>query len=158
MSDEQQIDSGPDTRDHIQRVKDRLNDVITRLVDRAHQHDKSKLGPEEKLLFDKVAGRLKDIQFGSPEYKAALDELKPALDHHYATNSHHPQHYPDGINGMSLLDLIEMVCDWQASGERMKDGSFHRSVEVNKERFGISDQLASILLNTGVELGYIERK
>ncbi len=57
---------------------------------------------------------------------------------------------------MSLLDVIEMLCDWKAAGERHHDGSMERSLRVNRERFSISPQLQQILENTARELGWIE--
>lgn len=53
-----------------------------------------------------------------------------------------------GINSMNLVDLIEMICDWKAAGMRHADGDIFRSLEINKERFGMSDQLFEILKNT----------
>ena len=49
---------------------------------------------------------------------------------------------------MNLLDIIEMYCDWIAAGERHKDGSIAKSIEVNKDRFKLTPQLVSILCNT----------
>jgi hypothetical protein len=74
--------------------------------------------------------------------------LKPALDHHYANNSHHPQFYKNGIDGMNLLDLVEMFFDWKAATERTKDGDIRKSIEINSTRFNISPQLVSIFVNT----------
>jgi hypothetical protein len=53
---------------------------------------------------------------------------------------------------MTLLDLIEMLCDWKAASERHNDGDIMRSIIVNKERFAISDQLTGILERTCREL------
>jgi DNA-binding response OmpR family regulator len=53
-----------------------------------------------------------------------------------------------GLNGMDLLDLMEMMADWKASTLRNKDGDISKSLEINKKRFGISDQLFDILNNT----------
>lgn len=53
-----------------------------------------------------------------------------------------------GINAMTLIDLVEMFCDWKAAGLRHEDGNIYRSLEINKERFGIGDQLTQILKNT----------
>jgi hypothetical protein len=36
------------------------------------------------------------------EHKHSLADLKTALDHHYLRNAHHPEHYPNGVDGMSL--------------------------------------------------------
>ena len=52
------------------------------------------------------------------------------------------------INGMTLFDLIEMLCDWVAAGQRHDDGDIKKSLEINQERFNISPQLQQILENT----------
>jgi hypothetical protein len=141
-------DSTLDTLKHINRVRDLLGHVATCLLYRGMYHDASKLGPTEKPLFDEMTPKLKTLVYGSDDYKASLAALKPALDHHYKYNSHHPEHYPNGIDGMNLLDIIEMYCDWIAAGERTKDGNPYRSLEVSEKRFGMSPQLVNIFKNT----------
>lgn len=121
---------------------------------RAQLHDRSKLSEPEKSGYDQLAIKLKDCAYGSDEYKAALAEANHVINHHYTHNSHHPEHYMDGISGMSLLDIIEMLCDWKAASERTKQGSITQSLSHNKERFKISDQLGEILWNTVQELGW----
>lgn len=74
--------------------------------------------------------------------------LKPAIDIHYKNNRHHPEHFANGIKDMTLLDLLEMLCDWKASSERHADGNIYRSIEINQSRFGYSDELKDILKNT----------
>lgn len=148
-------DSTTDTKNHIERVRELLREAIHQLNERALHHDKSKLEEPEKSAFDYATPRLKGSTYGSDEYKGFLAELKPALDHHYAANSHHPEHYANGVDGMSLLDVLEMLCDWKAAGERHADGSIERSLRINRERFGIGNQLQSILENTARELGWI---
>jgi Family of unknown function (DUF5662) len=82
--------------------------------------------------------------------------LKVALDHHYLHNTHHPEHYPNGIDGMSLLDLVEMLIDWKAASERHPGGmNIAGSIEVGSQRFSIGEQLKKILLNTVKETGWI---
>ena len=56
-----------------------------------------------------------------------------------------------------LTEPVEMICDWKAAGERHKDGSIVRSIQMNTERFKLSEQLVDILYNTAVELGYMTR-
>lgn len=121
---------------------------------RAVHHDMSKLVEPEKSGFDVLTAQLAELVYGSPEYRAALEAGKSTIEHHYAHNTHHPERYPDGIAGMSLLDVVEMLCDWKAASERTKQGSIAASLVHNKERFGISDQLAAILENTVRELGW----
>jgi hypothetical protein len=146
-------DSRPDTWEHITRVRWLLDEAIHSLQRRADEHDKSKLNPPERELFDEYTPKLRDTTYGSDEYKSYLTGMGEALKHHYAHNSHHPEHYEDGIAGMSLLDLVEMLCDWKAATERHADGDLGRSIEQNQERFGYSDELRSILENTARELG-----
>lgn len=147
-------DSTADTLRHIRRVGWCLNELCTTLHARALVHDQSKLESPEKETFDKVTPRLRGLTYGSDEYNAQLAEMKPALDHHYAMNRHHPEHFPNGIDDMSLLDLIEMFCDWKAATERHADGSLERSIRVNRGRFGMTGQLASIFENTRRDLNW----
>lgn len=148
-------DSEKDTREHIEKVRGFLHFCAITLQQRSYSHDESKLCDPEKAIFDEYTPKLAGSTYGSDEYKQFLAEMKPALDHHYAHNSHHPEHYPNGIDGMSLLDVLEMLCDWKAATMRHKDGNLADSLRINKQRFGISDQLASILENTAKELGWL---
>lgn len=142
-------DSRKDTEKHIECVGQYLSKCVTELEYRAEMHDYDKLHDEtEKALFDEYTSKLKHCTYGSEEYKSYLAGLKPALDIHYANNRHHPEHFDDGIRGMNLLDLVEMMCDWKASTERHEDGDIYRSIEINQSRFGYSDEVKSILKNT----------
>ena len=147
-------DSKTDTLLHIKRVAELLGEAATELLERAAVHDNSKLEDPEKELFDKFTPKLKGSTYGSEGYQELLDGLKPALDHHYANNSHHPEHYKNGINDFNLFDLIEMFFDWRAASERHDDGDIYKSIQHNKKRFNMSDQLVSIFVNTAKKLGY----
>ncbi len=185
-------DSTADTQAHINKVQVRIAEFQADLDTRAALHDRSKLEEPEKSGYDQLTVDLKDIVYGTDEYRAALAAAKPVIDHHYAHNSHHPEHWPQpetdeirrlkkriaryedlaprspqlaqarkelailesGLNGMSLLDIVEMLCDWKAASERTRQGSIAASLAHNKERFGIDDQLAAILENTVRELGW----
>lgn len=141
-------DSTADTTEHIRQVQLRLTNIIAALSERGWNHDNSKLEAPEKEAYDALTPRLAGLTYGSEEYRATLREMRPAIEHHYAHNSHHPEHYDRGIAGMNLLDLVEMFCDWKAASLRHKDGDFAASLQINKERFGISDQLMAILENS----------
>lgn len=147
-------DSFRDTRDHQAKVYANLQRVFNDLWNRSQVHDDSKLESPEKEIFDVVTPRLKGLTYGSDEYKASIAEMGEALAHHYAHNSHHPEHYPNGVDGMTLMDLIEMFCDWKAASERHADGDFAKSLEINRKRFAVSDQLASIFENTRKALNW----
>ena len=90
----------------------------------------------------------KDTFYGSDEYKEFLAGMKPALDHHYAENRHHPEHFENGIDGMDLFDLVEMLFDWKEATERHNNGDILKSLDINEKRFNISPQLKQILANT----------
>lgn len=147
-------DSTIDTLKHIKRVSELLTQAATELLRRATIHDNSKLQEPEKSGYDEVTPLLAGLTYGSKEYNESLEKLKPIVQHHYANNSHHPEHYENGINDMSLFDIIEMFFDWKAATERHNDGNIHKSLEHNKVRFGISDQLINIFKNTAKNLNY----
>lgn len=202
MNTETTQDSRPDTVAHINRVQDLLNLAAEKLQYRGRVHDASKLEEPEKSAFDRLkALSLSGMAYGSDEYRACLRAEKPAIDHHYKANSHHPEFYPQepetttgamlrasanemeatakaaigsavqgeinalfdfakfsrktadelesSVNGMSLFDVLEMLLDWKAATERMKDGGDIRASLIhNTDRFNLSPQLASILSNT----------
>lgn len=141
-------DSKVDTLEHIRLVDNHLKIFVSELLYRGSIHDNSKLESPEKELFDKYTPLLKELEYGSDDYKKSLELLKPALDHHYKHNSHHPEHYVNGINGFDLVDLIEMYCDWAAAVKRHKGGDMLKSIDINKDRFNMSEQLVSIFRNT----------
>lgn len=141
-------DSKKSTLEHINNVDANLQIMIQQLIVRSANHDQSKLLNPEKPIFDLVTDKLKHSTYGSDEYKERLKEMKPALDHHYANNRHHPEHFENGIDGMNLIDLIEMFCDWKAATLRHADGDIIKSIEINAKRFNISPQLKQILQNT----------
>ena len=136
------------TFQHILEVQKRLSLVITMLQERMLTHDITKMSDPEVKLFTSTTSKLATAEYGSAAYKQFLVELKPALVHHYAHNAHHPEHYPNGIDGMNLIDLLEMLADWMASISRSKNGNLDKSFIVNKKRFGMSPQLVRIMKNT----------
>ncbi len=147
-------DSTANTLTHIKRVNELLGKCTIELIYRGHIHDDSKLVDPEKAHFDKLTPLLKTLTYGTPEYTASLAELKPALDYHYANNSHHPEHYANGVNDMNLFDIIEMLMDWKAATERTKDGDIYKSIDINAKRFNLSDQTVKIFINTAKYLGW----
>lgn len=154
----EKYDSTAETLKHIKRVNELLIFASTELLKRAVIHDQSKLMEVEKTTFDEFTPKLKNTQFGSDEYKQFLVDMKPALENHYSENSHHPEHYPNGINDFDLFDLIEMFLDWKASTERTASGDIMKSIQINKDRFQISDQICSIFENTVKNYGLGKRE
>lgn len=136
------------TIEHINTVRKYIRFFTDKLTDRGEKHDASKLTDAELPYFAEHTDNLNKIEYGSDEYKAELEALMPALEHHYAENLHHPEHWPNGISDMSLWDLVEMLCDWKASTKRQKSGNILKSIDLNAERFKIDPQLKQILINT----------
>ena len=137
-----------ETQKHIEKVRKYIRFLTDKLTTRGVNHDATKLESPEVELFAEYTEKLKNLEYGSEEYKESLAALKPALDHHYATYRHHPEHFADGINDMNLIDLCEMIADWKAASERQNNGNLIKSIEVNADRFHIDAQLKQILLNT----------
>lgn len=144
-------DCTEDVLKHRAKVSYWMHDFLHSIERRAAIHDQSKLQDPEKAMFDVYTPKLKTLKFGSPEYKQALSDMGEALQHHYEANRHHPEHFKNGINGMTLYDLIEMFCDWLgATEERQKP----LDIDALKNRFNISDQLTDIILNTTRYIDY----
>lgn len=139
-----------ETLKHINKVREKLWILIQELDKRAQIHDQSKFETPEREIFAENTPKLAKTEYGSEEYKKLLTEVQPAIDHHYSSSGgrHHPEHWPNGINDMDLVDIVELICDWSAATERNLKGNIHKSIEKNVDRFGLSEQLTSILKNT----------
>lgn len=152
----EQYDSTQDTLKHIAKVQSLILDyVIPELVHRAHLHDATKLLSPEKEMYDKYIPMLRASRFGSAEYSQILQEMGPGLEHHYEANRHHPEHFEFGIHNMTLIDLIEMVCDWIVASQKEGDPI----TTTNRlyypglgKRFEIDTQLMTVLYNTVQEM------
>jgi hypothetical protein len=147
----------PSTMVHIARVGELIRGVVRELNTRGvvrelnirvQEHDRSKTMLPEVAIYNEMIPILNSVKYGTPEYKAAASKLGPAWEHHKKNNRHHPEYFKDGIDGMDLVDLIEMLCDWRAASERGKGNRLEDNLDVNQKKHKISDQLMSILKNT----------
>jgi len=118
------------------------------LLAKAEAHDASKLTEPELSIFVEYTPKLAGSTYGSAEYLGFLKEMEVALEHHYANNKHHPQHFLNGIDDMTLVDIVEMFCDWKAATLRHDNGNLLKSIDINSKRFNIDAQLTKILKNT----------
>lgn len=164
-----------ETKEHITQVREWMSEVIENIGRRIGTHDSSKLEDPEISGFIAMTEELKlsEADYPSPEYRAILKKYGPStILPHYQANDHHPEHYcfdqgildPEwvkagrGIRKMSLLSLIEMLCDWKAATTRMKGGGdLLESISYNQDRFGYDDDVRAILINTARELGMIDQ-
>jgi hypothetical protein len=127
------------------------------LLARAIRHDLSKYREPEALGFALNLSRLKKSKYGTPEYRrmAYRRTLRPAIQHHYENNRHHPEYHPNGIAGMALADLCMMFFDWMASVKRNEKGHIVLSIEAGQKRFDIPPVLSKIFLNTAGKAKYL---
>lgn len=91
-SDREELFFESETRKHQMGVSRLLMAFAQRLLVRASEHDASKLEDPERETFVEVTPKLRDLSYGSDEYKEQLKRMGPALEHHYQNNSHHPEH------------------------------------------------------------------
>ena len=136
------------TYQHVKLVGKFLFIFIKDLLDRAANHDNTKFESPEVEIFGENTELLAKCEYGSPEYQVCLDKVRPAINHHYSKNRHHPEFHKNGVDDMTLPDLIEMLSDWKAATERNKDGNIRKSIDINAKRYNLSPQLKSILENT----------
>lgn len=150
------FDSRPDTYAHIATVRGYLLQVVQQIIWRGHDHDLSKLEQPELAVFDEFTPKLRDSTYGSNEYQKYLRDMGIGLEHHYAVNDHHPEHFTNGIHEMDLVQLIEMLADWKAATLRHADGSLRRSIEQNRTRFGYDEKMSMLLMRTASNLGWLD--
>lgn len=148
MSDSTLYDSRIDTLNHIAEVRRMLIGVSVEMLSRGEEHDASKLESPEVEYFDKYTPKLKGTTYGSPEYERYRQLMQEGLDHHYAHNSHHPEHHDEGMADMNMFDLLEMLVDWIAATRRHADGDIYKSLEINQKRFGYSDEMRGLFGRT----------
>lgn len=164
MTDDERYEQ--ETKDHVATVEAWMGRAIQDLATRSIHHDFSKFQEPERSGFQAMTAdaRLKELTYGSEAYRAVLREHKPTIQHHYAWNDHHPEHFEDGNDSvgllarMNLLQILEMLCDWKASTGRMKDGDLRKSIEINAKRFGYGPEMQMVLLNTAEYLGMVVKE
>lgn len=140
-----------DLNAHIRLQQKFTAEMVSKINEDSESHDASKLIEPEYSFYMKLNKALKPIKYGSPEYKDIMQH--PMVSHHQKNNSHHPEYYDNGVNGMNLIDVVNMLADWKAASMR-SDTPFIEGLKKNKERFGIDNQLYDILENTVKLLGW----
>lgn len=144
-------DSRPETQKHIDKVNEFGKKFADTLLERLSGHDASKLVEPECRFFDKGTPNLRSTTYGTEGYQQAKDSIKEGIEHHYANNDHHPEHFGEaGVSGMNLYQFVEMYLDWRAASLRHADGNIFKSIIFNRERFHLDDQTFALLYNTAL--------
>lgn len=141
------------TLGHINHTKKYISTIIKELESRAKSHDNSALySPEIDVFAEYTEGSSQDFIYGNcREYS---DETTQVLKQHYEKNPHHIESYENGIQDMTLIDLMIMLCDWTAlfSKSKKRDKEIIEFIKQNKDKYGFSDEVMQILINTYVDL------
>jgi hypothetical protein len=91
-------ESQKDTIAHVAKVQFNLSAVIANLAERSTVHNRSKFEEPELLSgYESLQKSLQGVRYGTPDYRAALGAHEGVIMHHYAANTHHPEHWPNGI-------------------------------------------------------------
>ena len=133
-----------------------VSSYLHRLADatnvRAVEHDLSKLTTGEFDGFVAINRVAREHPYGSEEYKASLKN-NDVIDLHFSGNRHHPEFYENGVAGMGLLDIIEMVCDWRAATEVYGTTSFQDVLQVQIDRFDLTEEQVWLINMIVEEIG-----
>jgi hypothetical protein len=129
-----------------------MNVIIHELIRRAEEHDQSKFGDDEFLGYLAVLDDIRKYPYGTPEHEEMRKKHAKVFETHYVKNRHHPEYHKNGIEDMTLIDLVELLIDWKAASMRQENGgNITNSIEVAKTKYNIHPQLVKILENTAKE-------
>ena len=136
------------TLQHKENIATLLAKFAAELTYRSAVHDNSKFFPDEfDILSDNVCDFNKYL-FDTKEEQDLRERLLPASILHRKRNRHHPEHFENGIDGMNIIDLLEMLCDWKSASTRVSGDSLRKGLPILKKKYNISSQLLKILENT----------
>lgn len=142
-----QIETEEYIKGHISRVRRHIDTFIQLLIRRAENHDKSKL-EEPELSWWKEMDKEPRYPYGSEEYKQKIKRWDKVFKHHYKYNRHHPEHYEYGVSEMTLIDIVEMMCDWLGYKDTTTVTEALKVCDEQMARYDISEELRQIIFNT----------
>ena len=143
----EQIDTEEYIKGHISRVRKHMNTFVQLLLKRAINHDKSKL-EEPELSWWKEMDKEPRYPYGSEEYKQKIKRWDKVFKHHYKYNRHHPEHYDYGVSEMTLVDIVEMMCDWLGYKDTIAISEALKVCDEQMKRYDIPDDIRQIIFNT----------
>lgn len=138
---------------HKNKVSFLLKRIAKELEERADTHDDSKFALGEFEGFSQLDNARK-YEYGSPEYEAIIHNNK-AAQIHVSRNSHHPEFWPNGIEDMNLIDIIEMLCDWEIARQtRDTEEDIDKTWRSRQKRFGLSEKQLDFLRTIWEKLSF----
>lgn len=133
--------------EHKTTVVQYLLYITEDLRHRAVVHDDSKLDQFEKDMYDALSKEYKHHKSKSNISEKSKMIIKRGLEHHYCLNNHHPEHFKNGINDMTLIDIIEMLCDWMTYADRChKD--INEIIDYYQHKYNFSNEFKTLINNT----------
>jgi len=127
--------------EHSTSVSELLSGFIADLIKRVGKHDRDKTIEPQLSLWIKT----EDVEI--PVSNLDNPNLKAAVEAHWKSSDHHPEHYENGISDMNLLTLVEMVVDWSARLDN-NPNSIKAWMQSARERWDICPKFAKVLSNT----------
>jgi len=144
-------DSTVDALEHKKIVEKTMKVIIEDLVYRASIHDNSKLESPEREGYDSLIPELRKAKYGSEKYnQIRKDMMDRCLSHHYEVNRHHPEHFENGIEEFTLVDLVEYFVDTYSASTK-SDTPYSEGVKINAKKHNLPDVLVKIFENTVTE-------
>ena len=143
----EQIDTEEYIKGHISRVRKHINTFVQLLLKRAINHDKSKL-EEPEISWWKEMDKEPRYPYGSEEYNQKIKRWDKVFKHHYKYNRHHPEHYEYGVSEMTLVDIVEMMCDWLGYKDTIAISEALKVCDEQMRRYNIPDGIRQIIFNT----------
>ena len=144
-----------DTILHVSEVAENLEAMASQLRQRGLSHDRTKFQALEFDAFVSTREQFKKANYGTQDYQDCVAAVRPAVDNHHENNRHHTDYHKNGINDMTLIDVMEMLADWKAAARRSPDRKFEDTLEYAKNKYAIDDQLFKIIVNTLKSLAWI---
>ncbi len=133
-------------QEHLRRIQNKLNKAGNELIYRGEVHDQDKT--ENKTVnkaYEEHFAKLKEIEFGTEQYKQyELDHFNKAHEIH-AQNRHHFYSHRNNIDDINLLDMIEAIVDISESSKQYGNGDYIESMR-SKGLFDYS--LEELIINT----------
>lgn len=127
---------------HIELVKQNLLRMegyeglsLVELTERAIEHDQSKFSEEEREGYIWLTWMYQNRAVSQPNF--IRNRVEKSLQRHRQSNRHHPEAHSNP-NDMSLLDLVEMVCDWTAVAQQIGESSALAWARANIKRWPFS--------------------
>jgi hypothetical protein len=94
-------------------------------------------------------------KLSSKGYSIKEEEIWNALDENFTCQSLKFTSYMlekkqtlSMLESMNLVDIIELLSDWKAATGRCLNGDIYKSIEINQSRFGYTDEIKKIFINT----------